>query len=215
MNSEFAVLKARHRAERDKYPQKLSLRVHRALSWLQRAERCKDDDGRFMFLWISFNAAYANLFVDKGPTETQRFIDFLNHLVDLDADQCLAKLVWQQYPGAIRVLLDNQYVYQPFWDHLNRPQASIDWQSRFVRAKQFAHKALAEMNTGKVLGIVCGRLYTLRNQLMHGGATWGSSINRNQLRDANRIMIVIVPLIIEIMMDHPDQEWGEICYPVV
>jgi hypothetical protein len=36
--------------------------VHRALSWLDRAEQCQDDDNdaKVIFLWIAFNAAYAN-----------------------------------------------------------------------------------------------------------------------------------------------------------
>ena len=38
----------------------LSLRLHRALSWLNRAEQLADDpDSQFIFLWIAFNAAYA------------------------------------------------------------------------------------------------------------------------------------------------------------
>ena len=57
--SAYQHLKTRQRAERVNYPEHLSLRVHRALSWLNRAEQCQDDDGRFIFLWISFNAAYA------------------------------------------------------------------------------------------------------------------------------------------------------------
>jgi hypothetical protein len=53
-------LKERRRAERDVYCLNLSLRVHRTLSWLTRAEQLSDDpDGRFIFLWIAFNAAYA------------------------------------------------------------------------------------------------------------------------------------------------------------
>ena len=40
---------------------RLGLRVHRALSWLQRAELCEhDEDARFIFLWIALNAAYAD-----------------------------------------------------------------------------------------------------------------------------------------------------------
>jgi len=56
-------LKNRQRAERDKHHINLGLRVHRALSWLDRSEQCTDDyDGKFIFLWIAFNAAYANEF---------------------------------------------------------------------------------------------------------------------------------------------------------
>ena len=50
------ALKVRHRAVRDRYPPDLNLRIHRALSWLKRAEMAEDDDGRFIFLWIAFNA---------------------------------------------------------------------------------------------------------------------------------------------------------------
>ena len=43
------------------YPDKLGLRVHRALSWIARAELCEDDDdARFIFLWIALNSAYAD-----------------------------------------------------------------------------------------------------------------------------------------------------------
>ncbi|MEE4192715.1 MAG: hypothetical protein V2I66_14135, partial [Halieaceae bacterium] len=82
----YAELKSRHRAEREDWPQGLSLRVHRALSWLDRAERCEDDlDGRFLFLWIAFNAAYASE-LDGGQslTEQSRFRNFIHRLVELD-----------------------------------------------------------------------------------------------------------------------------------
>ena len=56
----YEELKERHRAEREGYPPNLSLRVHRALSWLDRAEQLAEDaDGQFILLWIAFNAAYA------------------------------------------------------------------------------------------------------------------------------------------------------------
>jgi len=66
-----------------------------------------------------------------------------------------------------------------------------------------------------VLTVIFDRLYVLRNQLVHGGATWNSSVNRCQVRDAAGIMERIVPLIIGIMMDHPEASWGAPCYPVV
>ena len=61
----YQVLKQRQRVERDDYPQNLSLRVHRALSWLQKSELCDDDDSKFIFLWIAFNSAYAQEFEQR------------------------------------------------------------------------------------------------------------------------------------------------------
>jgi hypothetical protein len=208
-------MKTRQRAERDNWPEFLALRVHRALSWLHRAEQCDDADGRFVFLWIAFNSAYA---ADVGPErslEAQRFGNFLSRLAELDCQDRLAKLVWQRYAGAIRVLLDNRFVFQPYWDYQNRLPDTDDWEERFQRANAAAHASLARQDMGAVLSIVFSRLYTLRNQLLHGGATWNSGINRDQLRDGSAILGDVVPILIEIMMDHPGELWGEPSYPVV
>jgi hypothetical protein len=54
------TLKEKQRALRDGFSTPLTLRVHRALSWLRRAEAEEEDqDVRFILLWIGFNAAYA------------------------------------------------------------------------------------------------------------------------------------------------------------
>lgn len=207
-------LKERQRAERDGWPEFLSLRVHRALSWLNRAEQCEDDDGRFVFLWIAFNAAYAREKGEFHVAEARRVGEFLGRLVELDGNGRLDHIVWEQFPGPIRVLLDNRFVFQPYWDHLNGLPDSGNWKERFELANRTAHRALAARDTGKVLGVIFGRLYTLRNQLIHGGATWMGRVNRDQLRDANAIMGELVPRLIEIMMDNPGESWGEPCYPV-
>lgn len=210
----YKELKERHRQERKNQPDALSLRIHRALSWLHRAEQCEDADGQFIFNWIAFNAAYAND-LENSIAESEMFSLFLQKLVDLDTEKRLHQIVWQQYTGAIRVLLDNHYVYQPFWNHLNGKSGADTWQESFKKSTQAAHRALANNDTGKVLAIVFSRLYTLRNQLMHGGATWNSSTNRAQIRDAMKIINDVVPAIIEIMMDNPNTLWGDAYYPVV
>lgn len=215
MPIEHDELKTRQRRERDDWPAFLSLRVHRALSWLNRAEQCDDEDGRFIFLWIAFNAAYANELGERRELEARRFGDFLGRLVELDSGARFEQLVWEQFPGPVRVLLDNKFVFQPFWDNQNHLQGADDWEERFEQANRASRAAIASRDIGKVLGIVFARLYTLRNQMVHGGSTWNSSVNREQLRDANAIMGHLVPLVIEIMMDHAREHWGEPCYPVV
>lgn len=209
-----ADLKARQRAERDRHAEGIALRIHRALSWLRRSEMCDDDDGRFIFLWIAFNAAYANDLGEMRIAESHQLREFLQRLSRLDSHDYLYQLVWKRYPGAIRLLLDNRYVFQPFWDHQNGIAGSDDWEARFASARKAAHAALANQETGTLLSIVFQRLYTLRNQLVHGGATWGGSVNREQLRDANSIMSDVVPVIIAILLDNAHRHWGNACYPV-
>jgi hypothetical protein len=216
MQLDYKSLKERQRAERENHPTNMALRVHRALSWLDRAEQCDDEDGRFIFLWIAFNAAYANDLGDQErPHEKELFHLFLKKLSDLDEGDVLYELIWSEFSGSIRVLLDNRFVYQPFWDFHNDKIDEQQWKSGFERANRAASKALAGRRTTTVLSIVLSRMYTLRNQLIHGGATWNSRVNRDQLRDCSAFLGKLVPYIIQLMMDNPNVLWGDACYPVV
>ena len=216
----FEQLKTRHRAERGPWHPNLSLRVHRALSWLHRAEQLagQDDvDGQFVLLWIAFNAAYATDIDEKyRESEQQTFRGFLEKLTSLDAgEKRFDGLVWQEFPRSIRVLLDNQYVFADFWKFQNGSMTEDAWKASFAAANRAAHKAMGRLDTVTVLSVVLARIYTLRNQVLHGGATCGSSVNREQLRDCTHFMAKLVPLVIEVMMDHPETLWGDAVYPVV
>lgn len=211
-----AALKQRHRDVRDGHPVGLTLRIHRALSWLHRAEQAEDADGRFIFLWVAFNAAYAQELDDTEQTsERSAFRAFLQKLCDLDTGGRIGKLVWDEFSGSIRALLDNPYVFHLFWDFQRGRIGKDEWQERFASARHAAHRALASGNTPILLAVAFNRLYTLRNQLMHGGATWNSKVNREQMRDSTRFLGKLVPVIIALMMDNPGTLWGDAVYPVV
>lgn len=213
---DFKTLKSRHRKEREGYTPGLSLRVHRALSWLDAAEKTPDLDTRFVLLWIAFNAAYALEFDADRPLHEQKlFRDFLRRVSELDGERQLYSIVWSEFSRSIRLLLDNRYVFRPFWDHQTGMLTAAEWEAQFAEAKAKAHRALGRENTLLVLKEVFSRLYTLRNQVVHGGATWKSAVNREQVRDGVRILERLVPAIIGIMMDHPQESWGAPAYPVV
>jgi hypothetical protein len=204
-----------HRGEPKITPHHLSLRVHRALSWWQRPESCENHlDGQFIFLRIAFNAAYAQDFACQYLCEAATFSQFVTKICDLDQNKGLTKLVWVDYPSSIQLLLDNQYVFQPFWDHQNGHNNAANWQAKFDKAKQQAYTALAKQQTDKIIELVLTRL-SLRNQIMHGGATLNSSVNRSQLNDGVNLLGKLVSIIIEVMMDNSHALWGEANYPVV
>jgi len=216
----YAPLKTRHRAVRGAWHPNLSLRVHRALSWLNRAEQLgkqADSDGQFIVLWIAFNAAYATEIDERyRESEQQTFLGFHSKLTELEAGKKrFEMLMWTEFPKSIRVLLDNPYVFADFWTFQNGSIPEAEYQTKFAAANRAAHVALGRQDTVTVLSIVLSRIYVLRNQLVHGGATWGSSVNREQLRDCTNFMAKLVPLVIEVMMDHPQTLWGDACYPVV
>ena len=60
-NIAHVSLKEKQRALRAGFPETMGLRVHRSISWIGRAEITGEDhDAGFLFLWIAFNAAYAD-----------------------------------------------------------------------------------------------------------------------------------------------------------
>ena len=208
-------LKERHREIRDDQPEALRLRVHRALSWLIRSEQEVDDqDARFIFQWIALNAAYAREF-GREETERERARVFIQALVGLDEERSLHQALFSQFTGPIRTLIDNKFTFEPFWTAMRTHDSSDRWQVSFSNGKKAALSAIMQGDTVKVLGIVFDRLYVLRNQLIHGGATWNSQINRAQIADGAAILGTLVPLVIAIMMKHPEQDYGDVLYPVV
>ena len=99
----YQQLKDRQRAERHAWPENLGLRVHRALSWLHRAEQLQgndDVDGQFILLWIAFNAAYATDIDEKyRESEQQTFRAFVEKLDTLDAGhKRFEHLMWVNVP---------------------------------------------------------------------------------------------------------------------
>lgn len=212
-----AILKAKQRALREDFPQTMGLRVHRSISWIGRAEEATDDDGRFIFMWIGFNAAYADEEeVHKTISEARtEFTGFFHKVVTLDTGQRVYDAIWDNFSGPIRVLLDNRYVFSPFWKHHNGISGYEEWEKMFRSAERRFILALKTHNTVEVLNLVFDRLYVLRNQIIHGGATWNSSVNRSQVRDGAAILSFLVPVFIDVMMDNPDEDWGRPYYPVV
>ena len=214
---QFQILKEKQRRIRAGFPEQLALRVHRAISWLGRAETETDDlDAAFIFFWISFNAAYAaeaQSFVQSS--ERSSFEAYFEKLIALDKEKRIYAVIWSRFSGPLRLLLDNKFVFQPFWNHQNGIDGFADWQARFDAGRERIGNALARNDTKIVLTTLFDRLYVLRNQLLHGGATWDSKVNRGQVGDGYRILAALVPVFIDLMMDSPQLDWGAPYYPVI
>jgi len=208
-------LKALFKRDQERMAEPLRVRLHRAISWLRRAEQEDDDpDARFIFLWIAFNAAYAQLFGFE-QSEREQLRQFITSLVAADEAKILHKALFADFTGPIRTLIENRFVYEPFWKALREHDASGRWEGQFAAENKAAMRWLMEGRTESVLATVFDRLYVLRNQLVHGGATWNSGVNRDQVRDGSRILMALVPMIVQLMLRHYEMTWGEIAFAVV
>lgn len=120
--------------------------------------------------------------------------------------------------------MDNEHVFQPSWDSQDQELGNHKWTTTFLKTKRQMENALHQrtlalwQNTSSPnespLCELFRRLYTLRNQLLHGGATYRGRVNRRQVEDGAQIMAWLMPCFIGVMIDHPEAGWGIPRYPV-
>ena len=194
----------------------LNLRVHRAIRWIERAEdahRDDDHDVAFILYWIAFNAAYGQTGSpttgDQPESDSQR--DYIRKIIRLDDAFFLAIRSDDVFQSMIKILLSSRFVFEPFWKHHNEVAGCEDWKEGFDRSKKNVTRDMREIRHTTIKGDVRAahilhelfkRLYTLRNQLLHGGATWGSSKNRNQVRLGASPIALLVPRFIDVMIEN-------------
>ena len=215
----YAALKGKERRRRSQFPQPVALRVHRAISWVQAGERAmaqRDEDLAFVSYWVAFNACYSQPAHLSRQFSAQEFFEwYFKTILELDRGRVVYDAIWMRFAGSIRNFLNNRFVFEPFWRFHHGEEGCADWKERFDGQLRYANKALGKMDTAGVLAVLFSRLYVLRNQLMHGGATWKGSVNREQVRQGTEILAFLVPHFIDLMMDHPDVPWGLPPYPVL
>ena len=220
IENRYEELRNKQRAIRDGFSENLGLKVHRALSWIGRAEQAveaNDLDGAYIFYWIAFNAAYAGELgetLETAPSERSLLRDYFNALLIADTDRRIYDALWEKFSGPIRILLENRFVFAPFWS-CHRQGDPDGWKLAFDRSAERAMRAFQQGNAQQVLEIVFDRLYVLRNQLMHGGSTYASSVNRSQVGDGIRILGWMVPVFVELMMDSSKADWRTPYFPVI
>lgn len=214
---DYSKLKELHRLKRDNYTDEFSIRIHRSLSWIGRAEKNDEDiDARFIFYWIAFNSAYSAIQTSQYfDTERRIYKDFFEKILRYDKNEHVYNAIWKEFSGSVRSLLNNQYIFGPFWNFQNGHEGFDDWEVKFNESKSIALKALQNKNTLMILEILFDRLYTLRNQILHGGATWNSKVNRSQVQDGQSIIGFLIPNFLQIMMDNQNENWGKLVFPVV
>jgi hypothetical protein len=141
----------------------------------------------------------------------------------MDKEKAIYDCLWHEYSGPVKALIKNPYVFDPFWQY-QRSQveqkqgddnAENQWRAEFDQSSIEALNCLSREKVPELLAIVLDRLYVLRNQVLQGGATYQSSVNREQVQDGVKLLSSLMPIIIRIMLNANDKDWGELAYPVV
>jgi len=191
--------------------QSFAIRVWRALSWLQRVEQAQDAEDRFIAGWIGFNALYGRLDNQKRAWgDREAFGAFLAAICGIDHGGRLRHLVFKRQLPILR-LVENRFLYDKFWlDPGANHEDALHQKVKALMPRFNAH------NPCPILQVAFERLWILRNQLMHGAATKGSSLNRRTLTEGATLIGEFLPEFIDIMIENGQtKDWGEVCFPPI
>lgn len=103
-NFQTSRLTQYHKERRDNFTENFRLRIHRSLSWLTQAEQTTELDFKFISLWISFNAAYADELSDISG-DRNAFQEFLKQICLLDKSHSIHQFIWQDEGGIFIICL--------------------------------------------------------------------------------------------------------------
>lgn len=195
-----------------------ALRLRRSKSWSDQAKLFydgEDPDTAFLFYWISFNALYAKQkSVDEDALERQLHREFISDIHQFDSSEKLYNFAWMEASQPIRNLLDNQFIYGPYWREVQENPEVSNWRDQLRHDEQKALRALKNKQTvTRLFCAVFDRLNVLRNQLAHGSATYQGSVNRQQVKTGAMFMHGLIPIFQNIFQSQPDHDWGEPPYP--
>jgi hypothetical protein len=210
-----ASLKARFKAHctrTNNVYQNWQIRVHRSLSWRQRAEACDEaqPEARFLFLWIALNSLYSrwNPQQNAPDADTRSRGVFLENLCRMDP--ALVATLMHQHRPLIKRILDNPYLSEVFWRDPDNPKS----RGHATADANYLDRNYKEKAYCRVLCQVMQRLFVLRGQIVHGASTSGSRLNRRSLQDCLRLLAAFLPTIQHIVIEHGcHDEWPELCYP--
>ena len=179
-------------------------------------EHADDPDIQFISLWIALNTLYG---VDEEKhaslAERDVFQRFVHKLDRYDQDKAIYNCLWLKFSGPVKALISNQYVFAPFWSAQRAGEGEEAWRGRFDESGNKALEFLKHQKVPELLSVVLDRLYILRIQLMHGGSTYQSQVNRQQVTDGVHILSFLMPVIVNIMMSAHEEDWGAIYFPVI
>lgn len=190
-------------------------RLHRAESWITRAENLKEQEwddyhGPFIAYWIAFNALYGRHHETRGKKEIEDLNWFLSRICELDqADSSLSERLRHLKSKTDRLIKD-KFLSRPYWEEGLSPRFKKIQEEDFKKAQT----AYEREKFDGYLSILFERLQVLRNQIFHGCSTDRRSLNKNSLRAALEIIEELVPRFLKIFKDHGQgYDWPKIPYP--
>jgi hypothetical protein len=200
--------------------QNLTDRVRRADSWMKAAARLQKDQlhETFLFLYIAFNCLYGRRQYDEDEGKIGEDLKtFFRKIVTLaeydkkDGERALEKAI-AECRGDGAILIRDRFLDNRYW---RRDLPVRPLHEQLKSDAKTALEQLAAGDPGEFLLLTFRRVSVLRNQIMHGCATYGpGSAGRPSVAIAVRVMNVMIPAFHSMIRNYGSHvEWDPIPYP--
>lgn len=195
----------------------IRLRMHRAFSWLQRAnqfEMPEHADSRLVFSWITLNTLYAKWDSDLSNRESEWSVReaFLKKMIRQDAIGHIQKVLLENRKQCDR-LLSEEHLIHSYWGN---PTEDAARKAR-MKPRKIGKHYHAPDEIIKVLLPLIRCISMLRSQLVHGMATYGSSANRSVVEAGAVVMFNLAMALLELITQEglweDDETWQPVPYP--
>ncbi|MDG1137612.1 MAG: hypothetical protein P8N28_05050 [Phycisphaerales bacterium] len=195
----------------------IRLRMHRAFSWMRKADDFaipEDADARLIFSWVAMNTLYAKWDSDRANREPewQTREDFLTSMVKNDAEGRIQKVLLENRKLCDR-LLSEEHLINSYWGNPSEDEARKA-RSKHRRIGKYYHVANEVI---KILLPLMTCITMLRSQLVHGMSTYGSSANRAVVEAGAVIVFEINLAMLQIIAEdglwQDDESWMPVPYP--
>ncbi len=195
-------------------------RLQRADSWIRAASGLRPDQKHeaFIFLSIALNCLYGRRQYEGDETrigeDLEVFLTKIQALHEKDRERggslLTAATAACRKEGA--ALIRDKFLVNRYW---RGEQPPAELQDRLNRDAALALTRLGEGSSREFLALVFRRIAVLRNQIMHGCATYGPrSFGRASLDKGLRVLRVMVPAFYQLISRHGQAvKWEPVPYP--
>jgi hypothetical protein len=195
-------------------------RLQRADSWIQAAQDLDTDrmHEAFIFLYIAFNCMYGRRKYEGDESQIEEDLDaflakvLIMHRKNLQQGGAILKEALSNCRQDGAVLIRDRFLVNRYWRG-NQPAPAL--QARLNKEAIGALEAFDDGDYAEFLGVLFRRISVLRNQIMHGCATYGPrSYGRASLEKALRVLKLLVPAFFRLMRQYGHElPWDPIPYP--
>lgn len=193
------------------------LRARRAISWLAYAEE-ETNKGRyhtsFCFYWIAFDACYGS---DPAKKASDEYEDYFREIIRHDKQKRVCHCILHEIRSYVEDLVRCRFAFSKFWQEGHHSRHNEKWRTSLrneIAEFERELKKGIDMNVVDVLVTLFGRIYCVRNQVMHGCTTRDRSTGDDQITYGAIILDGLIPVFVRLMLDNSHTgRWGRPYYP--